>query len=132
MSQIPPLDRLNRAEARLRSEQFDHRTTRRSLTVYRYVALAGWLAFLTVVLMQPAKADTLPRHSIACVDEPAWSEQVSLMHAGIPELAEGCVFTLRDFAVRVETRTVFSGSSVWVDLQDKEQLVWVDGGVLLP
>ncbi len=112
--------------------QRDLNTSQRWCSGYRRLALLGWLAFVGAVALQDARADTLPQDSLACVDEPAWSEQMSLMGAGIPALAPGCVFTLRDFTVRVATRTVFSGSSVWVQLQDKEQLVWVDGGVLRP
>lgn len=113
--------------------QRELRTSQRWCTGYRRLALLGWLAFTGTLLWQSdVHAETLPQDSIACVDEAAWSEQAGLVHAGIADLAEGCVFTSRDFQVRVETQTVFSGSSVWVDLADKEQLVWVNGEVLRP
>ena len=36
----------------LQMERRDHRTTRKYLTAYRWVALIGWVAFL-VVMTQP-------------------------------------------------------------------------------
>lgn len=111
--------------------QRELRTSQRSCSGYRRLALLGWIAFTAALMWQGgARADTLPQDSLACVDEPAWAEQMSLMGAGIPALAQGCVFTNRDYVVRVESRTVFSGSSVWIE--GKDMLVWVDGGVLLP
>jgi len=107
------------------------RTATKWVVGYRRLALVGWLAFLGALLAHPsAEAETLPENSLACVDEAAWTEQVSLMGAGIPQLAQGCVFTNRDYPVRIETQTVFSGSSVWIE--GKDMLVWVDGGVLRP
>lgn len=119
-------------EMELTVAQRELRTCERYRTGYRRLALLGWLAFVGAIALQstPAPADTLPQDSLACVDEPAWSEQMSLMGAGIPALASGCVFTNRDYDVTVESRTVFSGSSVWID--GKDMLVWVDGGVLRP
>lgn len=102
------------------------RTSQRWCTGYRRLALAGWIAFTAALLWQPdAHAETLPQDSIACVDEAAWAEQTSLKGAGLPELAPGCVFTARDYEVRVVTP-----NSVWIDGYGMR--VWVDGGVLRP
>jgi hypothetical protein len=103
--------------------QRELRTSQRWCTGYRRLALAGWIAFTAVLLWQPdAHAETLPRDSVACVDEAALVAQMSRCST---ELAQGCVYVSRDYSVRVEDR-----NSVWVE--DADMLVWVDVGVLRP
>ena len=93
--------------------------------IYRRLALLGWLAFVGALMLQDAKADTLPGGSIVCVDEDAWLTQ---MNAKPLELAVGCVFTYRDNTVDVERTNVFGGSEVRVG----DMLVWVNRSEVLP
>jgi hypothetical protein len=118
-----PRSERERLDLELRMERREHRNTNRMLTVYRYLAIIGWLMAIGTALMPQAKADTLPANSIACVDQDAWLAQ---MNAKPLELAAGCVFTYRDYSVDVERELVFGGSEVRIG----EMLIWVDTGAL--
>jgi len=117
-------------QMKLAAEQRAHRTTRRTATVYRWLALAGWALAVTALAIRPAEAAdmTLPKGMLACHSQDAWNNQSQLLGAGIPELAQGCVFTNRDLQVRVIDFKVFSGTEVYV--RDVGLRIFVDGGVL--
>lgn len=100
------------------AEERDHRTTRRSLTAYRWLALAGWFTAVVALTMQPAKAETLPAGSLACDNALAFEAQMLTFSEMTIVADPGCVFTDRDLVVHpVQGNEVFVeeiGFSVWV------------------
>lgn len=111
-------------------ERIEHFSTRRSLTLYRWLALAGWALAVTALAMRPAEAAdmTLPKGMLACDSRDAWADQSQNLGAGLTILSPGCVFTNRDLRVEVIDFKVFSGTEVYV--RDVDLTIFVDGGVL--
>ena len=94
------------------------RSTRRTATIYRWLALAGWFTAVVALTMQPAKADTLPAGSLACDNALAFEAQMLTFSEMTLVADPGCVFTDRDLVVHpVSGNEVFVeeiGFSVWV------------------
>lgn len=106
-------------------------TAHRDLSIYRWVALVGWLVAIALLTLQPAYASadmTLPKGMLACDSRDAWADQSQNLGAGLTILSPGCVFTNRDLRVEVIDFKVFSGTEVYV--RDVDLTIFVDGGVL--
>ena len=101
------------------------RAAHRHLSIYRWVAIVGWLIAIALLTLQPtyASASTLPAGSLACDDELAYEAQMLTFSDATLVADVGCVFTDRDLQVHV-----VSGNEVFVE--ELEFSVWADVEVL--
>lgn len=98
-------------------------TAHRHLSIYRWVAIVGWLIAIALLTLQPtyASADTLPAGSLACDNSLAYEAQMLTFSDATLIADPGCVFTDRDLTVyQVQGSEVFVeeiGFSVWADAE---------------
>ena len=99
------------------------RAAQRHLSIYRWVAILGWLIAICLLTLQPtyASAATLPAHSLACDNALAYEAQMLTFSDATIVADSGCVFTDRDLVVHVVSgNEVFVeeiGFSVWADVE---------------
>lgn len=99
------------------------RTAHRHLSIYRWVAIVGWLIVICLLTLQPtyASAATLPVGSLACNNALAYEAQMLTFSDATLVADPGCVFTDRDLTVYpVQGNEVFVeeiGFSVWADVE---------------
>ena len=100
-------------------------TAHRHLSIYRWVAIVGWLIAICLLTLQPtyASAATLPVGSLACDNALAYEAQMLTFSEATIVADPGCVFTDRDLVVRV-----VSGNEVYVE--EIGFSVWADAEVL--
>ena len=95
-------------------------TAHRHLSIYRWVAIVGWLIAICLLTLQPtyATAATLPVGSLACDNALAFEAQMLTFSEMTLVADPGCVFTDRELVVHpVQGNEVFVeeiGFSVWV------------------
>lgn len=98
-------------------------TAHRHLSIYRWVAIVGWLIAVALLTLQPtyASAATLPVGSLACDNALAYEAQMLTFSDATVVADPGCVFTDRDLTVHpVQGNEVFVeeiGFSVWADVE---------------
>lgn len=98
-------------------------TAHRHLSIYRWVAIVGWLIAIALLTLQPtyASAATLPAGSLACDNSLAYEAQMLTFSDATLVADPGCVFTDRDLVVYpVQGNEVFVeeiGFSVWADVE---------------
>ena len=98
------------------------RTTHRHLSIYRWIAIVGWLIAIALLTLQPtyATAATLPMGSLACDNALAYEAQILTFSDATLVADPGCVFTDRDLVVYpVQGNEVFVeeiGFSIWADV----------------
>lgn len=98
-------------------------TAHRHLSIYRWVAIVGWLIAIALLTLQPtyASAATLPVGSLACDNALAYEAQMLTFSDATLVADPGCVFTDRDLTVYpVQGNEVFVesiGFSVWADVE---------------
>ena len=98
-------------------------TAHRHLSIYRWVAIVGWLIAIALLTLQPtyATAATLPVGSLACDNALAYEAQMLTFSDATVVADPGCVFTDRDLRVYpVQGNEVFVeeiGFSVWADVE---------------
>lgn len=94
-------------------------TAHRHLSIYRWIAIVGWLIAIALLTLQPtyASAATLPVGSLACDNALAYEAQMLTFSDATLVADPGCVFTDRDLTVYpVQGNEVFVeeiGFSVW-------------------
>lgn len=97
------------------------RAARRSLTIYRWLALIGWALTITALSVPRAQADTLPAGSLACDNALAYAAQMLTFSDATLIADPGCVFTDRDLVAHVvrgnEVFVEEIGFSVWADVE---------------
>lgn len=99
------------------------RAAHRHLSIYRWVAIVGWLIAICLLTLQPtyASAATLPVGSLACDNALAYEAQMLTFSDATLVADPGCVFTDRDLTVYpVQGNEVFVeeiGFSVWADVE---------------
>lgn len=101
------------------------RAAQRHLSIYRWVAIVGWLIAIALLTLQPtyATAATLPVGSLACDNVLAYEAQMLTFSDATLVADPGCVFTDRDLKVYV-----VSGNEVFVE--EIGFSIWADVGVL--
>lgn len=93
------------------------------LSIYRWVAIIGWLIAIALLTLQPtyASAATLPAGTLACDNALAYEAQMLTFSDATLVADPGCVFTDRDLVVYpVQGNEVFVeeiGFSVWADAE---------------
>lgn len=98
-------------------------TSHRHLSIYRWVAIVGWLIVICLLTLQPtyASAATLPAGSLACDNALAYEAQMLTFSDATVVADPGCVFTDRDLTVYpVQGNELFVegiGFSVWADVE---------------
>lgn len=98
-------------------------TAHRHLSIYRWVAIVGWLIAIALLTLQPtyASAATLPAGSLACDNALAYEAQMLTFSEATLVADPGCVFTDRDLVVYpVQGNEVFVkeiGFSIWADVE---------------
>lgn len=98
-------------------------STNRSLTIYRWLCITGWLVAILALSVQPARAATLPVGSLACDNALAYEAQMLTFSDATVVADPGCVFTDRDLKVYV-----VSGNEVFVE--EIGFSIWADAEVL--
>lgn len=99
------------------------RAAQRHLSIYRWVAIVGWLIAVALLTLQPtyASAATLPAGSLACDNALAYEAQMLTFSDATLVADPGCVFTDRDLVVHpVQGNEVFVeeiGFSIWADVE---------------
>lgn len=116
--EVPPLLCTPELVARLWMQCRSHR---RTATVYRWLALAGWALAITALSLRPADAATLPQGSLACESAIAYEAQMLTFSEATLVADPGCVFTDRDLTVYpVQGNEVFVeeiGFSIWAEVE---------------
>jgi len=116
-----------RQAAQLRQRDDALATAHRHFSIYRWVAIVGWLIAIALLTLQPtyATAATLPVGSLACDNALAYEAQMLTFSDATIVADPGCVFTDRDLVVYV-----VSGNEVFVE--EIGFSVWADAEVLEP